>query len=364
MGFRRNNTSSFMMFSLVFLSLVSLGSGNVDQVTQVKGCPFGSIYSFGDSSSLLDFKDGRSSSSDQGLLQVVDYLAYAFHLPLDPYEEDTKLDYGVNFAVRGATALDSTFFTKNNITLSPANNSLHTQIDWFQTHLDALCSSPPDCRQKLKKSIFLVGQIGANDYNYAFFQGKTMNEVVGYVPEVVQAIKDALKRLIHMGAVNLIVPGSLPMGCLPSYLTMFPSDDRRNYDKNKCREGYNNFARLHNNHLEQALTELRFEHPRVHIVYASYYDAFIALLRNRAVLGFQKSSLSKACCGNGGSYNFDSSRMCGAEGVPVCSDPTKHVHWDGIRLTEEAYKLMVEGFISGNFVRPKLRIPERWHCVM
>ncbi|KAF9600197.1 hypothetical protein IFM89_005021 [Coptis chinensis] len=251
---------------------------------------------FGDSSSLLDFKDGRSSSSDQGLLQVVDYL---------------------------------------------------------------------DSRQKLKKSIFLVGQIGANDYNYAFFQGKTMNEVLGYVPEVVQTIKDALKRLIHMGAVNLIVPGSFPMGCLPSYLTMFPSDDRRNYDKKKCREGHNNFARLHNDHLEQALTELRFEHPRVHIVYASYYDAFIALLRNRAVLGFQKSSLRKACCGNGGSYNFDSSRMCGAEGVPVCSDPTKHVHWDGIRLTEEeAYKLMVEGFISGNFVRPKLRIPERWHCVM
>ncbi|KAF9591777.1 hypothetical protein IFM89_007107 [Coptis chinensis] len=240
--------------------------------TQVKGCHFGSIYSFGDSSSLLDFKDGRSSSSDQGLLQVVDYL---------------------------------------------------------------------DCRQKLKKSIFLVGQIGANDYNYAFFQGKTMNEVVGYVPEVVQTIKDALKRLIHMGAVNLIVPGSLPMGCLPSYLTM-----------------------LHNDHLEQALTELRFEHPRVHIVYASYYDAFIALLHNRAVLGFQKSSLRKACCGNGGSYNFDSSRMCGAEGVPVCSNPTKHVHWDGIHLTEEAYKLMVEGFISGNFVIPKLRIPERWHCVM
>ncbi|KAF9602848.1 hypothetical protein IFM89_031794 [Coptis chinensis] len=327
MGFRRNNASSFMMFSLVFLSLVSLGSGNVDQVAQVKGCPFRSIYSFGDSSSLLDFKDGRSSSSDQGLQQVVDYLAYAFHLPLDPYEEGTKLDYGVNFAVRGATALDSTFSRRT---------TLHCrQPTILFTH--KLIGSRPILMHYVHHL-----QIGANDYNYAFFQGKTMNEVVGYVPEVVQTIKDALKRLIHMGAVNLIVPGSLPMGCLPSYLTMFPSDDRRNYDKNKCREGYNNFARLHNNHLEQALTELS----------------------NRAVLGFQKSSLRKACCGNGGSYNFDSSRMCGAEGVPVCSDPTKHVHWDGIRLTEEAYKLMVEGFISGNFVRPKLRIPERWHCVM
>lgn len=39
----------------------------------------------------------------------------------------------------------------------------------------------------------MVGEIGCNDYNYALFQGKTIKEVmIDMVPEVVQAIKDAV----------------------------------------------------------------------------------------------------------------------------------------------------------------------------
>lgn len=38
----------------------------------------------------------------------------------------------------------------------------------------------------------MVGEIGWNDYNYALFQGKTIKEVIDMVPEVVQAIKDAV----------------------------------------------------------------------------------------------------------------------------------------------------------------------------
>ena len=48
------------------------------------------------------------------------------------------------------------------------------------------------CIEKLKISIFMVGEIGRNDYNYALFQGKTMEEVRYMVLEVVQAIKDAV----------------------------------------------------------------------------------------------------------------------------------------------------------------------------
>jgi hypothetical protein len=38
----------------------------------------------------------------------------------------------------------------------------------------------------------MVGEIGVNDYTYAFFQGKIMEEVKNMVPDVVQAIKDAV----------------------------------------------------------------------------------------------------------------------------------------------------------------------------
>ena len=38
----------------------------------------------------------------------------------------------------------------------------------------------------------MVGEIGGNDYNYALFQGKTIEEVRHMVLEIVQAIKDAV----------------------------------------------------------------------------------------------------------------------------------------------------------------------------
>ena len=49
-----------------------------------------------------------------------------------------------------------------------------------------------DRAKKLKTALFMVGEIGGNDYNFAYLQGKTIEEVRDMVPEVVQAIKDAV----------------------------------------------------------------------------------------------------------------------------------------------------------------------------
>ena len=40
--------------------------------------------------------------------------------------------------------------------------------------------------------MLMVGEIGGNDYNYALFQGKTIEEVRHMVLEIVQAIKDVV----------------------------------------------------------------------------------------------------------------------------------------------------------------------------
>lgn len=39
----------------------------------------------------------------------------------------------------------------------------------------------------------MVGEIGGNDYNYALFQGKTIDEVKSIVPNVVQGIIHATR---------------------------------------------------------------------------------------------------------------------------------------------------------------------------
>ena len=54
-----------------------------------------------------------------------------------------------------------------------------------------------DCNEKLRSALFFVGEIGGNDYNYALFQGKTIEEAKDMVPDVVQTIKSAVEVYVH-----------------------------------------------------------------------------------------------------------------------------------------------------------------------
>ncbi|KAI3840441.1 hypothetical protein MKW92_020102 [Papaver armeniacum] len=161
-----------------------------------------------------------------------------------------------------------------------------------------------------------MGEIGGNDYNYAFFQNKPMEEIHTYVPHVVGAITHG--EVIKAGARHIVVPGNFPVGCIPIYLTSFHSQNRRAYDDMGCL-----------------------------VVYGDYYNAFQSVLRRSRSLGFDQSSVLRACCGVvGAPYNYDGSRMCGSQGVSVCSDPSRHIHWDGVHLTQTSYRHMANWLIN------------------
>jgi len=66
-----------------------------------------------------------------------------------------------------------------------------------------------------------------------------------------------------------------------------------------------------------------------------------------------------ACCGVGGSYNFNFSRRCGSVGVEYCDDPSQYVNYDGIHMTEAAYRLISEGLLKGPYAIP----PFKWSCL-
>ena len=68
--------------------------------------------------------------------------------------------------------------------------------------------------------------------------------------------------------------------------------------------------------------------------------------------GFNAASLQKACCGVGGAYDFSLDKMCGAPDVPVCPNPDEFFSWDGIHMTQNAYKNMANWVI--NDILPKL----------
>ncbi|XP_027172263.1 GDSL esterase/lipase At5g03980-like [Coffea eugenioides] len=336
-------------------------------------CPFQHIYQFGDSISdtgNIILKGGLASVSpssrlpygmtsfhrptgrcSNGLL-MIDFISRALNLPLlDPYLKRTGVfNQGVDFAVAGSTALDTSFFQARNIPVPISNTPLSAQMQWFKDHLKSVCRSPSDCAARLQRSLIMMGEIGGNDYNHAFFNGKSIQEVRTYVRHVVSAIINGVREVVRLGAVRVVVPGNFPIGCIPIYLTSFANPDPEAYDQMGCLREVNEFARYHNNYLQRALHSLRQklkrDNPNVVVVYADYYGALESVLARAPFLGFDRGSLLKSCCGIGGIYNYDGRRMCGTPGVPVCREPEKYIHWDGIHMTQKAYRHMSEFLIS------------------
>ncbi|CAO2823955.1 unnamed protein product [Amaranthus hypochondriacus] len=293
---------------------------------------------------------GRCSD---GLL-MVDYFAMFFHLPfLNPYlAKGSDFTKGANFAVAGATALDTSVLAAQNI--SAPNNSLRIQLQWFRSLLHSTFSNPREIRRKLEKALILMGEIGGNDYNLAFFQGKTLEQVYQLVPNVVQTIKNAIQEVIWLGATNIVVPGNFPIGCVPIYLVRFETNDKSKYDELQCLKDYNDFSKYHNELLITAIQELQQEHPNVAIVYGDYYYALTWVIKHAPRLGFERGGSTKACCAIGNNpYNYDLRKSCGSPGVPICKDPSKRISWDGIHMTQEGNK-NVAIWLLKNFV-PTLR---------
>lgn len=83
----------------------------------------------------------------------------------------------------------------------------------------------------------------------------------------------------------MVVPGIFPNGCFPVYLTGLKTNDVTAYDELNCLRKVNNLSMYQNDLLQQAIRELNQETPNAVIVYADYYNAFLSIFRNGALLG-------------------------------------------------------------------------------
>ncbi|XP_058092207.1 GDSL esterase/lipase At5g03980-like [Magnolia sinica] len=157
-------------------------------------------------------------------------------------------------------------------------------------------------------------------------------------------------ELINVGAINLVIPGNFPISCIPIYLTAFHNDHPALYDENKCLRCFNDFTMYHNRQLQLAIQELKKEFPQVLIIYADYYKTLMRIINH---------ALAKGKCKIGGAYNFNPFSMCGIcsmQGVPVCPNLKKYIHWDSIHLTQEAHRQMAIWLI--------FNIAKQWKCLV
>lgn len=82
-----------------------------------------------------------------------------------------------------------------------------------------------------------------------------------------------------------MVPGNVPMGCLPVILTLYASPNPSDYDHYGCLHEFNRLARYHNEQLRTQAQKLRIRHPRVAIAFADYYQPVLAFLTTPALFG-------------------------------------------------------------------------------
>ncbi|KAJ6342917.1 hypothetical protein OIU78_010776 [Salix suchowensis] len=91
------------------------------------------------------------------------------------------------------------------------------------------------CTKALSSSLFMMN-FGTNDYGSAFRQNHSMEEIKknNLVSDVVEARKQALKKIISRGARKVLVFGVALDGCRPISLAMQSANKSATYDRFGC----------------------------------------------------------------------------------------------------------------------------------
>ncbi|KAL2490488.1 GDSL esterase/lipase [Abeliophyllum distichum] len=194
--------------TLNFDKIYQVGDSISDTGNLIRESSIGSLSPFARLPYGETFFKNATGRCSNGLL-MIDFIALSAGLPLlKPYKEaKANFSHGVNFAVAGSTALPVEILAAMNVLSPVTTSSLDVQLDWMHSHFNSTCQSQTDCAEKNSNSLFMVGEIGGNDYNYALFQGKSIQELKDMVPLIVDTIANAVRRVIRFGATRVVVPG-------------------------------------------------------------------------------------------------------------------------------------------------------------
>lgn len=217
---------------------------------------------------------------------VVDFLSDQFGLPLLPPSKSSSGDFkqGANMAITGATAMDAPFFRSLGLSDKIWNNGpISFQLQWFQQITSSVCGQ--NCKSYLGNSLFVFGEFGGNDYNAMLFGNYNTDQASTYTPQIVSTIANGIEKLIAMGATDIVVPGVLPIGCFPIYLTIYGTSNAGDYDGLGCLKKFNDLSTNHNNQLKTQIASLQSKYPNARIMYADFYSGVYDMVKNPGSYG-------------------------------------------------------------------------------
>lgn len=101
-----------------------------------------------------------------------------------------------------------------------------------------------------------------------------------------------LQTLVKVGgAKKILVQNNLPIGCSPSYLTLYATTSSGHgeaMNKMGCMPRFNSFAKKGNDLLRARVAKLQVEHPQVKFVFGDYYGAALRVLQSPLSFGKRK----------------------------------------------------------------------------
>ncbi|KAG0564188.1 hypothetical protein KC19_8G090500 [Ceratodon purpureus] len=374
-------------------------------------CSYPGVFAFGDSlsdtgNSIAAFpeKFANAELDPNGILfpthaadrytdgkLLLDFLAFGVRRrPIYPVLRGTGGDFtfGTNFAAYGAPARTVKVWYKDDGFNVPF--SLDVQHQWSERYKirvwfyeSPIFNPPGRLVQSLPKlatwneSLFVVWS-GYQDYFFSLYDKKlTVSQTKKIVGDVVAAIEEHIVKLltpvvyippatpsmIMPIAQTIMVVNLPPLGCIPAMLTLY-GGPKAKYDQYGCLSELNKITSAHNKLLTEKIIALRAKYPAALILDADAHGVYTDILKNPK--SYNVTAPLSACCGVGGSYNFNTGVTCGHAGLvdgkfvnlttslpaTPCANPRAHLSWDGIHTSNTFNKAAATDFLTGKHITP------------
>ncbi|KAL8124396.1 GDSL esterase/lipase At3g27950 [Apium graveolens] len=344
-----------------------------------RSCHFPAIYNFGDSNSDTGGKSAAmweinppngetffkkpSGRYCNGRI-VVDFIAERLGLPyLSPYLDSigTNFRHGANFATGGSSILpggyspfDLDIQIAQFMQFKSRTTALYKQLSRNSTllPLQNILPRPRD----FSKALYTF-DIGQNDLNYGF-QYTNETQVLASIPGLIAKFSQAVYQLYKEGARYFWIHNTGPLGCLP-YSVIYDQSKLNDLDRYGCVVNQNNAAQEFNRQLKDKVSQLMAQLPNSAFTYVDIYNAKYKLISAASNYGFEDPH--KFCCG--GYYGFRVE--CGGKAVVngtvyenLCTDPSRHISWDGIHYSQAANLFISKLIMNGSLSTPPNTLPQ------